>query len=171
MKGHSIPLFYVAVLWPINHLPPPPAHGIPDCVRSFCSCVHLLVQILLNSRKEKSQRAKCRAHRYMVRTTNLSMRSKDRLNLKICPCCMIYSVCFTVFSVFTWRHGGHLGVQNNSEKIILGIWFYYYSKRERHFAIVLYTSMGVSSREWKPRITRQEIQIYFVWIVWFLQLK
>mgnify|MGYP006896103151 CR=1 FL=1 len=56
------------------------------------------------------------------------------------------------FLVFTWRHSSHVGVQNNSEKSLLGIWFYYYAKLERHFAIVLYTNMAVSSSEWKPRI-------------------
>ena len=56
------------------------------------------------------------------------------------------------FSVFTWRHGSYVGVQNNSEKSILGIWFYYYAKLERHFAILLYTTMAVLSLEWKPRI-------------------
>ena len=54
--------------------------------------------------------------------------------------------------VFTQRHGGHVGVHNNSEKILLGIWFYYYATLERHFAFVLYTNMAVLSREWKPRI-------------------
>ena len=58
-----------------------------------------------------------------------------------------------LFSVFMWPHRGHIGVQNNSEKSLLGIWFYYYAKLERHFAIVLYTNKAVSSREWKPRIT------------------
>ena len=57
-----------------------------------------------------------------------------------------------LFSVFMWPHRGHIGVQNNSEKSLLGIWFYYYAKLERHFAIVLYTNKAVSSREWKPRI-------------------
>ena len=40
-----------------------------------------------------------------------------------------------------WRHGGHISEQNNSEKSLLGIWFYYYAEPERHFAIVLYTNM------------------------------
>ena len=53
-----------------------------------------------------------------------------------------------------WRHGGHVGVQNNSGKSLLGIWFYYYEKLERHYAIVLHTNMAVSSREWKPRIAK-----------------
>ena len=52
-----------------------------------------------------------------------------------------------LFSVFMWRQGGHVGEQNNSEKSPLGIWWYYNAKRERHFAIVLYTDMAVSSRE------------------------
>ena len=56
------------------------------------------------------------------------------------------------FSAFTWHHCSHVGVQNYSKKILLGIWFYYYAKLERHFAIVLYTNMVVSSRKWKPRI-------------------
>ena len=57
------------------------------------------------------------------------------------------------FSVFVWRHGGHVGVQNNSEKSLLGLWFYYYAKLKRNFAIVLYTNMATSSRDWKPRIS------------------
>ena len=57
-----------------------------------------------------------------------------------------------LFLVCTWRHGGHVGVQNNSEKSLLGIWLYYYAKLERHFAIVLYTNMAASSRECNPRI-------------------
>ena len=57
-----------------------------------------------------------------------------------------------LFLVFTWHHGGHVSVHNNSEKSLLGIWFYYYTKHERHFAIVMCTNIAVSSREWKPRI-------------------
>ena len=38
------------------------------------------------------------------------------------------------------------GVQNNSEKGLLGICFYYCAKLERHFAVALYTNMTVSSR-------------------------
>ena len=34
----------------------------------------------------------------------------------------------SVFLVFSWRHGGHVGVQNNSEKSLLRLWFYYYAK-------------------------------------------
>ena len=37
-------------------------------------------------------------------------------------------------------------------KKVLFIRFYYHAKLERHFAIVLYTNMAVSSREWKPRL-------------------
>ena len=44
----------------------------------------------------------------------------------------------SAFSVFTWCHVS-----------LLGIWFNYYVKP---FAIVVYTNMAVSSREWKPRI-------------------
>ena len=29
---------------------------------------------------------------------------------------------WSLFLVFTWRHGGRVGVQNNSEKSLLGIW-------------------------------------------------
>ena len=57
-----------------------------------------------------------------------------------------------LFLVFMWRHCGHIGVQNNSEKNLLGLWLYHYAKLERRFAIVFYTNMAVSSREWKPRI-------------------
>ena len=31
--------------------------------------------------------------------------------------CFNYPGIPLVFSVFTWRHGGHVGVQNNSEKV------------------------------------------------------
>ena len=51
-----------------------------------------------------------------------------------------------------WRHGGHVDVQNNSEKSLLGLSFFYYAKWERQFAIVLYTDKAVSPREWKSRI-------------------
>ena len=44
----------------------------------------------------------------------------------------------SAFSVFTWCHVS-----------LLGIWFNCYVKP---FAIVVYTNMAVSSREWKPRI-------------------
>ena len=37
------------------------------------------------------------------------------------------------------------------------IWFYYYAKLERNFAIVVYTKMAVSSSEWKPRIELSEV--------------
>jgi len=47
---------------------------------------------------------------------------------------------WSLFSVFTWRHGGRVGVQNNSEKSLLGIWFCYCEKLEQHFAIVFYTT-------------------------------
>ena len=57
------------------------------------------------------------------------------------------------FLVCTWRHGGYVGVQNNGDRSLLGIWFYYYAKLERHFAIVLYTNMSASSRECNLRIT------------------
>ena len=30
--------------------------------------------------------------------------------------------------VCIWRHGGHVGVQNNAVKCLLGIWLYYYAK-------------------------------------------
>ena len=57
-----------------------------------------------------------------------------------------------LFSVFTWRHGTHAGVQNISEKMfcwILGIWTCYYAKLEWHFAIVL----GFRVRAPKWRVT------------------
>ena len=54
--------------------------------------------------------------------------------------------------VCMWRHGGHVGVQNNAAKCLLGIWFYYYGKLVGPFSVVLYTNMAVSSRGWKPRI-------------------
>ena len=60
---------------------------------------------------------------------------------------------WSVFLVCTWRHGGHIGVQNNGDRSLLGIWFYYYAKRERHFAIVLCTNMSASSRECNPTIS------------------
>ena len=58
------------------------------------------------------------------------------------------------FLVFTWRHGGHVGVQNNNEKNLLGIRFYYYEKLERHYAIVLYTNMAAKIN---PEIFLREI--------------
>ena len=67
---------------------------------------------------------------------------------------------FTKFSVFTWCHCGHVGEQNNSEKSLLGIWFYYYAKLEWHFAIVLYTNMAVLLREWKQRICMADLLIH-----------
>ena len=42
-----------------------------------------------------------------------------------------------LFSVFTWRHGGHIGVENNREKS-LGT-----------DSIIMHTNMAVSSRESK----------------------
>ena len=53
--------------------------------------------------------------------------------------------------VFIWRHGGHVGVQNNAVKCLLGIWLYYYAKLEKFpkdlFAIVLSNKMAaVTSR-------------------------
>ena len=56
-------------------------------------------------------------------------------------CCVGVAIISLALLVLMWRHGGHIGVQNNSEKGLLGIWFYYYAKPERHFAIVLYTNM------------------------------
>jgi len=68
----------------------------------------------------------------------------------------------TLLLVFMWRHGGHVGVQNNSEKSLLGLCLYYYAKLERRFAIVLYPNMAVSSREWKPRIANFRVaSVYF----------
>ena len=73
-----------------------------------------------------------------------------------------------LFWVFKWRHGGHVNVQNNSAKSLLGIRFCYYDSiidyillllnHERHFAMVLFTNMAFSSREWKPRIRFDEGQ-------------
>ena len=53
----------------------------------------------------------------------------------------------------TWSHGGHVGMHNNSEKILWGILFYYYAKFERHFAIVLYTNIAVLSREFNLQLS------------------
>ena len=65
--------------------------------------------------------------------------------------CKFASFKFTLlFSV-----SGLVGVLKNNAKSLLEIWFYYYSKRERHFAIILYTNIAVASREWKPRILVQ----------------
>ena len=44
--------------------------------------------------------------------------------------------CSRLFLICTWRHGDHVDVQNNSGKSLLRIWFGYYAKLERHFAIV-----------------------------------
>ena len=57
-----------------------------------------------------------------------------------------------VYSRFSRDVTAAMLYKNNSEKSLLGIWFYYYAKLERHFAIVLCTNMAVSSREGKPRI-------------------
>ena len=40
-----------------------------------------------------------------------------------------------------------------AKKVSLGIWLCYHAKLERHFAIVLYINIVVSSRNWKPRIS------------------
>ena len=53
---------------------------------------------------------------------------------------------------FVWSHGGHVGVHNNRERILLAILFYYYAKFERHFAIVLYTNIAVLSREFNLQV-------------------
>ena len=43
---------------------------------------------------------------------------------------------------FIWRHSGHVDVQNNAVKCILGIWLYYYAKLVEPFSVVLYTNMA-----------------------------
>ena len=53
----------------------------------------------------------------------------------------------------TWSHGGHIGVHNKSEKVFLGILFYYSANLERHFAIDLYTNIAVSSREFNLQLS------------------
>ena len=53
-----------------------------------------------------------------------------------------------------------------AEKGLLGIWFYYYAKLERHFAIVLYTNVAVSSREWKPRVACVAGNLAFLHLKW-----
>ena len=58
----------------------------------------------------------------------------------------------SLMGVWIWRHGGHVGVQNNAVICLLRIWLYYYAKLVGPFSIVLYTNMAVSSRGWKPRI-------------------
>ena len=52
--------------------------------------------------------------------------------------------------IFMWPYGGHVGVQNISEKAFDSIIM---TQFERYFAIVLYTNIAFSSREWKPRIS------------------
>ena len=47
-------------------------------------------------------------------------------------------------------------------KKVLGIWFYYCAKLERHFAIVLYTNMSASSRECNQSIGVWASGIHFV---------
>ena len=71
------------------------------------------------------------------------------------------NVIASVLSVFTWRRGGHVRVQSNSEKGLLGIWFYDYAKLEPHFAIVLFTNMAFSPCEWKPWV---RIRSYMKWV-------
>ena len=67
-----------------------------------------------------------------------------------------FSLLFFPTRWLPWRHvqsndGGHVGVQNNAVKCLLGIWLYYYAKLEKFpkdlFAIVLYNKMAaVTSR-------------------------
>ena len=73
-------------------------------------------------------------------------KHKKNTNLSSQPLLCSYVLQFEsgLFSVFMWRHGRHVGVQNNSEKSLLGLWFYHYAKLEQHFAIVLNTNTAVS---------------------------
>lgn len=52
-------------------------------------------------------------------------------------------------------------------KRVMRIWFYYYAKLERHFAIDLYTNIAVSSHEWKPRIVNIRL-LLFLLLVFYL---
>ena len=53
---------------------------------------------------------------------------------------------------FMWGHGGHVGVHNNREIILLGILFYQYANLERHSTIVLYIIITVLSREFNLQV-------------------
>ena len=96
---------------------------------------------------------------YSYLTVTSALKGKKKTNKIgggswiIWPRLFIILGCFFEFLVCTWRHGGHVGEQNNSEKSLLGIWLYCYLKLERDFAaIVLYTKMSASSRECNPRL-------------------
>ena len=52
--------------------------------------------------------------------------------------------------------------QNNSEKSLLRILSYDYTKLEQQFATVLHTNMVVPSREWKPRVVTL-VEEYSFW--------
>ena len=54
--------------------------------------------------------------------------------------------------VFIWCHGGHVDVQNNAVKCLLGIWLYCYAKLVGSFSLVFHINMVVSSRGCKLRI-------------------
>ena len=91
---------------------------------------------------------------------NLSFFSEDCFCCCCCCCCAIYlsgvhnpePTTPILLVVWIWRHVGHVGVQNNEIKCLLGIWLYYYTKLVGSFYIVLYTNMAVSSLGCKPRI-------------------
>ena len=63
--------------------------------------------------------------------------------------------------VCIWRHGGHVGVQNNAVICLLGIWLYYYAKPIKPYSMVLYTNIAVSSHGCKPRISITTVNL--VW--------
>ena len=61
-----------------------------------------------------------------------------------------YAWCISFEVLFSRDVTAAMLVYRTIAKKVLGIWFYYYAKLERHFGIVLCTNMAVSSREWKP---------------------
>ena len=91
-------------------------------------------------------------------------------------CCSVYNTLFLLI-VCIWRHGGHVGVQNNAVKWVLGIWC------KTCGAIFYY--MAVSSRGCKPRIryylptlqlirsckTRRELTYLLTKNCWFMHME
>ena len=129
----------------------------------FCSCVDNVITLrqlftffyLSPNRSHEFTPRKVRAHFTSHKTWNNREVIERRWSYifrggsrRRCRCACLTSL----HSVLPWRHGGHVGVQNNKEKSILGILCHFYAKLERHFTIALYTNMAFSSREWKPRI-------------------
>lgn len=78
-----------------------------------------------------------------------------------------YSMVWLATSI---RHGGHVGVQDNTQRRLLGIWLYCYAKLERHFA-TLYTNVAVSSHKQKRRIDVVGSGIYLIVTVFTIKWR